>query len=76
MTLREKIALCEGKNFWETREYPQYGIPSMFMCDGPHGLRKQEHHSDHLGVHKSRPPPVSCISINSLQLGCESGREK
>ncbi len=55
MTLKEKIALCEGKNFWETREFPQYGIPSMFMCDGPHGLRKQEHAGDHLGVHKSLP---------------------
>ena len=25
------------------------------MCDGPHGLRKQEGHSDHMGVHDSRP---------------------
>lgn len=56
MTLREKIALCEGKNFWETKEFPQYGIPSMFMCDGPHGLRKQEgNHKDYLGVNDSRP---------------------
>lgn len=53
MPLKDKIALCEGKNFWETKEFPQYGIPSMFMCDGPHGLRKQEHKGDHLGVHKS-----------------------
>lgn len=65
MTLREKIALCEGKNFWETREYPQYGIPSMFMCDGPHGLRKQEHHSDHLGVHKSRPATCFPASVST-----------
>ena len=41
MTLEEKIALCSGKNFWETKGYKKYGIPSMQMCDGPHGLRKQ-----------------------------------
>lgn len=55
MKLRDKVALCEGKNFWETKGFPQYGIPSMVMCDGPHGLRRQEDHSDHLGVNKSRP---------------------
>ena len=56
MTLREKIAFCEGKNFWETREFPQYEIPSVFMCDGPHGLRKQEGiEKDYLGVNESRP---------------------
>jgi beta-glucosidase len=56
MKLKEKIALCEGKNFWETREFSQYNIPSMFMCDGPHGLRKQEgDHKDYLGMNESRP---------------------
>ena len=56
MKLKEKISLCEGKNFWETREFPQYNIPSMFMCDGPHGLRKQEgDHKDYLGMNESRP---------------------
>lgn len=55
MTLKEKIALCEGKNFWETKDFPAYGIPSIFMCDGPHGLRKQESRGDHVGVHDSRP---------------------
>ena len=32
MTLKDKIALCEGKNFGKPRSF-QYGIPSMFMCD-------------------------------------------
>jgi len=54
LTLEEKIDLCEGKNFWETKDHPEHGIPSMFMCDGPHGLRKQEEGGDHLGVHRSR----------------------
>ena len=55
MRLEEKIALCEGKNFWETKAFPQYGIPSMFMCDGPHGLRKQEEHHGGMGINASRP---------------------
>ena len=54
MTLEDKIALCSGKNFWETKKYEKYGIPSLFMCDGPHGLRKQEDVADMLGVNESR----------------------
>ena len=56
MTLEDKIALCEGGSFWETRYFEQYGIPSMFVCDGPNGLRKQERASgaDMLGVNESR----------------------
>ncbi|MDR0952153.1 MAG: glycoside hydrolase family 3 C-terminal domain-containing protein [Oscillospiraceae bacterium] len=58
MTLEDKIALCSGASFWETKKYEKYGIPSMFMCDGPSGLRKQEHErgvSDAAGVNDSRP---------------------
>ena len=39
--------------------------PSMFMCDGPHGLRKQESHNDHLGVHKSRPATCFPAAVTS-----------
>ena len=66
MTLEEKIALCSGENFWQTKTFAQYGIPALFMCDGPHGLRKQENEADMLGVHESREdvykrqPPYSC----------------
>ena len=57
MTLEDKIALCSGESFWETKKYEKYGIPSLFMCDGPHGLRKQERENgaDMLGVNESRP---------------------
>ena len=54
MTLEDKISLCSGENFWETKKYEKYGIPSLFMCDGPHGLRKQEDVADMLGVNESR----------------------
>ena len=54
MTLEDKIALCSGATFWESKKYEKYGIPALFMCDGPHGLRKQENLSDMLGINKSR----------------------
>ena len=57
MSLEDKIAFCEGANFWETKAYEKYGIPSMFVCDGPNGLRKQDlsGDTDMLGVNNSNP---------------------
>ena len=57
MTLEDKIALCSGKDFWQTKSFEKYGIPSIFMSDGPHGLRKQDvgKGTDMLGVNKSFP---------------------
>lgn len=55
MSLEDKIALCSGATFWQTKKYEKYGIPELFMCDGPHGLRKQEDAADMLGVNGSRP---------------------
>lgn len=46
-------ALCSGASFWETQQMEQYGIPSFFMSDGPHGLRTQKGEADHLGINKS-----------------------
>ena len=67
MTLEDKIALCSGANFWQTKKYEQYGIPSLFMCDGPHGLRKQEDAADMLGVNKSRP--ATCFPAEVTSAG-------
>ena len=67
MTLEDKIALCSGANFWQTKKYEQYGIPSLFMCDGPHGLRKQEDTTDMLGVNKSRP--ATCFPAEVTSAG-------
>lgn len=57
MTLEDKIALCSGESFWETKAFEKYGIPAAFICDGPHGLRKQDlgGGTDMLGVNQSRP---------------------
>lgn len=53
MTLEEKASLCSGKNFWFLKGVPRVGVPEFMVSDGPHGLRKQDLASDHLGVNES-----------------------
>lgn len=63
LSLTEKIALCSGENFWQTKELKEYGLPALFMCDGPHGLRKQ--------VIKNNGDGVDMLGINdSLPATC------
>lgn len=68
MSLEEKALMMSGKNNWETMDYPQYGIPSMFLSDGPHGLRRQAGTGDHLGINDSLPAtcfPTAAAVANS-----------
>ena len=74
MTLEDKIAFCEGANFWETKAFEKYGIPAMFVCDGPNGLRKQDLSggTDMLGVNNSRPAtcfPAAVTTASSWDPG-------
>lgn len=56
MTLEEKALMMSGKNTWQSQDFPQYGIPSMMMSDGPHGMRTQPSGvGDHLGLNASMP---------------------
>ena len=41
LSLDEKITLLTGKNLWQTEDF-NGKIPSIFMADGPSGLRKLE----------------------------------
>lgn len=55
MTLEEKAGLCSGLDFWHFKGIERLGIPSLMVCDGPHGLRKQDDNAraDMLGVNES-----------------------
>ena len=79
MSLEEKARMMSGKNTWETVDYPEYGIPSMAMSDGPHGLRRQAGTGDHLGLNASLPAtcfPTAATIANSWdeKLGEEIGK--
>ena len=78
MSLEEKALMMSGKNTWETVDFEKYGIPSMMMSDGPHGLRRQAGAGDHLGLNGSLPAtcfPTAATIANSWdeKLGEEIG---
>lgn len=72
MTLDEKILLCSGEDFWHTKGFEKYGIPSIMVSDGPHGLRKQNGESDMLGINDSVPATsFPTASINACSWDTE-----
>lgn len=64
MTLEEKAALCIGASAWTTAAIERLGIPSMFVADGPHGVRRVRDETELAA--KSLPatcfPTASCAS--------------
>ena len=65
MSLEDKIALCNGADFWHSKAMEQYGIPAITMSDGPHGLRCQKGESDMLGVNNSEPATCFPTAVTS-----------
>ncbi len=69
MTLKEKTRLCSGADYWRSKPFKRYGIPSFAMSDGPHGLRKQGKGQDNLGIMLSEPAtcfPPACLTACSF----------
>lgn len=67
LPLEERAQLLAGESHWKTYAAPSAGIPSMFLSDGPHGLRKQEGSQDCMGIADSRP--ATCFPTASA-LAC------
>ncbi|HPE00127.1 MAG TPA: glycoside hydrolase family 3 N-terminal domain-containing protein, partial [Bacillota bacterium] len=68
MTLEEKANFMSGKDFWTTESLERLDIPSIFLSDGPHGLRKQKESPDHAGLNESLPAtcfPTATTVANS-----------
>lgn len=55
MTLKEKASLCSGKDFWHLKSIERLGLPEIMVCDGPHGLRKQNAENKKVGIGNSYP---------------------
>lgn len=86
LTLEEKASLLSGLNFWETQPVSRdnVSVPSMWVSDGPHGLRKQADEGDHLGLGNSVPATCfpTAAALGSTwdsdlleQVGAALGRE-
>lgn len=67
LSLEERAQLLAGESHWKTYDAPGAGIPSLFLSDGPHGLRKQESAQDCMGIAESRP--ATCFPTASA-LAC------
>ena len=72
MTLEEKAQMCSGRDFWHSQDVERLGIPSVMMCDGPNGLRKQKGQGDHLGINESIE--TVCYPASSA-IACSFDRE-
>ncbi len=79
MTLWEKALFMSGRDIWSTWNFEHLGIKSIYLSDGPHGIRKQLGESDHLGLNESMKStcfPTSATVANSwdVELAEEIGR--
>ena len=69
MTLEEKVSLLSGLDFWHTKSVDRLGVSGVTVSDGPHGLRKQDDQSDHLGINESIKAvclPPACAAAASF----------
>lgn len=74
MTLEEKCALLNGGGQFTTKPIPRLNIPSIYLSDGPSGLRKQAGAADHLGLNPSLPAtcyPSAATLANSWDPALE-----
>jgi len=64
MTIEEKAAMCIGASAWTTLGIERLEVPSIFVSDGPHGVRRVKNESSM--VEESLPatcfPTASCTS--------------
>jgi beta-glucosidase len=79
MTLEEKVSLLSGKDNWQTMNIDKFDIPSMFLTDGPSGIRKQIKDPNIVGLNIGAPStcfPAPATIANSwdVKLCEEVGR--
>ena len=70
MTVAEKIALCAGKNFWQTNAVERLGIKRLRLSDGPRGVAW--HSSGKRGT--SFPPAIALAASWDRDLALRFGQ--
>ncbi|AXB45233.1 beta-glucosidase [Amycolatopsis albispora] len=84
LTLEQKAELLSGQGPWRTHAYPEAGIGSIFLGDGPHGIRREVVEDYSKGIPESIPatcfPPAVAIGSSwdteiAERLGAALGRE-
>lgn len=70
LTLEEKASLLSGGDFWKTEAVERLGIPSIFLVDGPHGVRyvADRHHADPAKKATCFPTAVNLAASWDLDL--------
>ncbi len=67
LTLEEKASLLSGDSLWTTKPIPRLDVPSIWLADGPHGVRKATK-SNEIGVGSSVPatnfPSLSALACS------------
>ncbi len=72
LTLEDKAKLCSGADFWHLKEVERLGLKPIMVCDGPHGLRKQNAENEKIGIGNSYP--ATCFPT-AVTTACSWDRE-
>ena len=65
LTLEEKACLLSGHKSWHTNKISRVDIPSIFLTDGPHGLRKKREDSKEIGLGETEPSTAFPTAVTS-----------
>ena len=65
LTLEEKACLLSGHKSWHTNKISRVDLPSIFLTDGPHGLRKKREDSKETGLGETEPSTAFPTAVTS-----------
>lgn len=80
LTVKEKLDLTTGVDYWHTLEVKEKGLNNIVFADGPHGVRKENEDDEAVALKASYPatafPPAVCMSSTwNLKLIKKLGEE-
>ena len=80
LTVKEKLDLTTGIDYWHTLEVKEKGLNNIVFADGPHGVRKENEDDEAVALKASYPatafPPAVCMSSTwNLKLIKKLGEE-